>query len=112
MNENKRFENRLNKSNIKFNTLNPVWDNEKEDALNVFEMIDLLNELNTENIQLKSSNLEYEDALGRLEEEKKIIHALNKIQRRNLQNFKHRVYILIRTHGNDLLKEKYKKLIE
>ena len=41
----KRFENRLNKSDIKFNTLNPVWDNEKETALNVFEMIDLLNEL-------------------------------------------------------------------
>ena len=44
----KRFENRLNKDNVKFNTLNPVWDNEKEDALNVFEMIDLLNELNDE----------------------------------------------------------------
>ena len=40
----KRFENRLNKDNIKFNTQNPVWDNKKEDALNVFEMIDLLNE--------------------------------------------------------------------
>ena len=44
-----RFENRLNKSDIKFNTLNPVWDNEKETALNVFEMIDLLNELNDKN---------------------------------------------------------------
>lgn len=40
----KRYENRLNKSNIKFNTLNPVWDNETEDGLNVFEMIDVLNE--------------------------------------------------------------------
>lgn len=40
----KRFKNRLDKNNIKFNILNPVWDNEKEDALNVFEMIDLLNE--------------------------------------------------------------------
>jgi chromosome segregation ATPase len=40
----KRFENRLDKSNVKFNTLNPVWDNEKEDAFNVFEMIDLLND--------------------------------------------------------------------
>ena len=39
----KRFENRLNKNNVKFNTLNPVWDNEKEDALNVFEMMELLN---------------------------------------------------------------------
>ena len=45
---NKRFENRLNTSNIKFNTQNPVWDNEKGDALNVFEMINLMNELNDE----------------------------------------------------------------
>lgn len=29
MTENKQFENRLNKDNIKFNTLNPVWDNDK-----------------------------------------------------------------------------------
>ena len=49
----KRFENRLNKDNIKFNTLNPVWDNEKETGLNVFEMIDLMNELHEENEQLK-----------------------------------------------------------
>ena len=49
----KRFENRLNKENIKFNTQNPVWDNKREDALNVFEMIDLLNELSEENEQLK-----------------------------------------------------------
>ena len=52
MNE-KRFENRLNKDNIKFNTLNPVWDNEKEDALNVFEMIEVLNKLSDENNNLK-----------------------------------------------------------
>lgn len=38
-----RFENRLNTDKVYFNTLNPVWDNEKEDALNVFEMITLLN---------------------------------------------------------------------
>ena len=49
----KRFENRLNKDDIKFNTLNPVWDNEKEDAFNVFEMIDLLNNLHEENQELK-----------------------------------------------------------
>ena len=49
----KRFENRLNKDNIKFNTLNPVWDNEKQDAFNVFEMIDMLNELHEENRSLK-----------------------------------------------------------
>ena len=57
----KRFENRLNKDNVKFNTLNPVWDNEKEDALNVFEMIDLLNELNDECEFLKIDNEALED---------------------------------------------------
>lgn len=50
----KRFENRLDKSNIKFNTQNPVWDNEKKDALNVFEMIDLLNELYDVNKKLEN----------------------------------------------------------
>ena len=49
----KRFENRLNKDNVKFNTQNPVWDNEKEDAFNVFEMIDLLNNFHEENQELK-----------------------------------------------------------
>lgn len=49
----KRFENRLNKDIKKFNVLNPVWDNEKQDALNVFEMIDMLNTLHEENEQLK-----------------------------------------------------------
>ncbi|MBP3225703.1 MAG: hypothetical protein J6M08_02135 [Methanobrevibacter sp.] len=49
MTENKRFENRLNKNIKKFNVLNPVWDNEKETALNVFEMIDEMNNLNNEN---------------------------------------------------------------
>lgn len=49
---NKRFENRLDKSNIKFNTQNPVWDNIKEDAFNVFEMIDMLNDLNDETTAL------------------------------------------------------------
>lgn len=44
----KRFENRLDKSNVKFNTLNPTWDNEKETGLNVFEMIDEMNNLNNE----------------------------------------------------------------
>lgn len=39
----KRFENRLNKSDIKFNTQRPVWDYEQGCALNVFEMIQLLN---------------------------------------------------------------------
>lgn len=52
----KRFENRLNKDNIKFNTLNPVWDNLEGCGLNVFEMIDLLNNLNDEIEELKERN--------------------------------------------------------
>lgn len=48
-----RFENRLNKENIKFRTLNPVWDNEIEDTLNVFEMITEMNKLHDNNCQLK-----------------------------------------------------------
>ena len=67
----KRFENRLNKDNIKFNTQNPVWDNKKEDALNVFEMIDLLNEQDEiiDNLQeqvhlLLHENLEYRTFSG------------------------------------------------
>lgn len=57
----KRFENRLNKSNIKFNTLNPVWDNEKETALNVFEMIDKLNEYSEKTYELELHIDELED---------------------------------------------------
>ena len=70
----KRFKNRLDKSNIKFNTLNPVWDNEKEDALNVFEMIDELNRLNIdcnnsekENEQLKEDLDYFKSKNGSLE---------------------------------------------
>ena len=63
-------------------------------------------------LALKSSNLEYEDALARFEEENKIVHSINKIQLRNLQDFKHQIHILIEMHGNDLLKAKYKELIE
>ena len=63
----KRFENRLNKNNIKFNTQNPVWDNEKQDAFNVFEMIDLLNELYEENEQLKKENQMLKHTIGRNE---------------------------------------------
>lgn len=57
----KRFENRLNKSNIKFNTLNPVWDTEKETALNVFEMIDKLNEYSEKIYELELHIDELED---------------------------------------------------
>lgn len=57
----KRFENRLNKSNIKFNTLNPVWDNKKGTALNVFEMIDKLNEYSEKTYELELRIDELED---------------------------------------------------
>lgn len=57
----KRFENRLNKSDIKFNTLNPVWDTKKETALNVFEMIDKLNEYSEKTYELKLRIDELED---------------------------------------------------
>lgn len=57
----KRFKNRLNKSDIKFNTLNPVWDNEKETALNVFEMINKLNEYSEKIYKLELRIDELED---------------------------------------------------
>lgn len=57
----KRFENRLNKANIELNTLNPVWDNEKETALNVFEMIDKLNEYSEKTYELELHIDELED---------------------------------------------------
>ena len=55
-----RFENRLNKKNIKFRTQNPVWDNEIEDTLNVFEMITEMNKLHDNNCQLKRKALDME----------------------------------------------------
>ena len=57
----KRFENRLNKSNIELNTLTPVWDNEKGTALNVFEMIDKLNEYSEKIYELELHIDELED---------------------------------------------------
>ena len=65
----KRFENRLNKSNVKFNTLNPVWDNEKEDALNVFEMINELNYLNDCCNNLIDDNTEYVAEINQMHKE-------------------------------------------
>ena len=63
----KRFENRLDKSNVKFNTLNPTWDNEKETGLNVFEMIDEMNSLNNENEWLKEEKDELKQQLNDLQ---------------------------------------------
>ena len=65
----KRFENRLDKSNVKFNTLNPVWDTEKEDALNVFEMIDELNYLNDCCNNLIDDNTEYVAEINQMHKE-------------------------------------------
>lgn len=58
-----RFENRLNTNLKKWHILNPVWDNEKEDALNVFKMIDLLNEFDNENKKLEKENLDLSEEL-------------------------------------------------
>lgn len=69
MTKNKRFENRLNKDIKKFHALNPVWDNEKQDALNVFEMIDLLNELNEKS---EISSLKFESDTANLLQKRKI----------------------------------------
>ena len=68
-----RFENRLDKSNVKFNTLNPVWDNEKECGLNVFEMMDLLNKYD------KEYNMCHNDVL-RLEKENEQLKERNNRQ--------------------------------
>lgn len=65
----KRFENRLDKSNVKFNTLNPVWDNEREDALNVFEMIDELIRLNLDCSNLIDDNTEYVAEINQIHKE-------------------------------------------
>ena len=65
----KRFENRLDKSNVKFNTLNPVWDNERGDALNVFEMIDELIRLNLDCSNLIDDNTEYVAEINQIHKE-------------------------------------------
>ena len=71
----KRFENRLDKSNVKFNTLNPVWDTEKEDALNVFEMIDELNYLNDCCNNLIEDNTEYVAEINQMHKENEQLKA-------------------------------------
>lgn len=71
----KRFENRLDKSNIKFNTLNPVWDNEKEDALNIFEMIDELNRLNSDCSNLIDDNTEFNREINQMYRENEQLKA-------------------------------------
>ena len=84
----KRFENRLDKSNVKFNTLNPVWDNEKETGLNVFEMIDELNNLSEEKEKLQFELKECSDnklfsRRGLEKENEQLKFELNKLSREN-----------------------------
>ena len=58
----KRFENRLY-TNLKSGSLNPVYDNEKEDGLNIFKIVDLLNEFDSENKKLERENLDLSEEL-------------------------------------------------
>ena len=80
----KRFENRLDKSNVKFNTLNPVWDKEKEDALNVFEMIDELNYLNDCCDNLIDDNTEYVAEINQMHKENEQLKEENQELRKYL----------------------------
>lgn len=57
-----RFENRLY-TNLKSGSLNPVYDNEKEDGLNIFKIVDLLNEFDSENKKLEKENLDLSEEL-------------------------------------------------
>lgn len=86
----KRFENRLDKSNVKFNTLNPVWDNEKETALNVFEMIDELNYLNDCCDNLIDDDTEYVAEINQMHKEnkklKKILNELSDMLQFDVEN--------------------------
>lgn len=56
-----RFENRLNTNLKKWHILNPVWDTKKETALNVFEMINKLNEYSEKIYELELHIDELED---------------------------------------------------
>ena len=66
------------KDSVAENLKTPIADNDK--VLCIGEVLNELNKLNEENKQLKSSNMEYEDALARLEEKneqlKRTISAL------------------------------------
>ena len=60
----KRFENRINRNNIKFKALNPVWDNKEENGLNIFEMCNEMNRLQEKVDELEKDLQYYEDALN------------------------------------------------
>lgn len=116
--ENKRFENRLNKDIKKFHALNPVWDNEKQDALNVFEMIDLLNEGNNENEQLKKENKELKQQVEDLYENDKSLREMMSNMTHNFQGisvkeelFNEVLKILKEIKADDLYDDLYKTSI-
>ena len=97
----KRFENRLDKSNVKFNTLNPVWDTEKEDALNVFEMIGELNYLNDCCNNLIDDNTEYVAEINQM-------HKENEELKKEVKQLKNKIKTYNSTH--ELLKETIDRL--
>lgn len=105
-----RFENRLNKDIKKFHALNPIWDNEKQDALNVFEMINLLNELHKENEILKQQLKIYKkDGLETLKDLERAYKnnkkALNNIERLEKENKRLIQFIMSKKYSlNDYLK--------
>lgn len=96
---NKRFENRLDKTNIKFKTLNPVWDNKKGVALNVFEMIEEMNELENEKNHFKNGRSNWKiTASEEICKHGETVKKLAKIKEKNekleqeLQEFKDYVF--------------------
>ena len=87
-----RFENRLDKNNIKFNTLNPVWDNWQETALNVFEMIDVMNEQSDELVEY--CNFSLHDLLDKKNKEiKQLKKALDDLKVYDDEDFRETKYI-------------------
>lgn len=111
----KRFENRLNKSNVKFNTLNPVWDNEKENTLNVFEMIDELNYLNDCCDNLIDDNTEYVAEINQMHKEneqlKKVLGAILVEVKRDISNTNQtgEIKVFINPNSFDLISEVLRK---
>ena len=105
----KRFENRLDKSNVKFNTLNPVWDTEKEDALNVFEMIGELNYLNDCCNNLIDDNTEYVAEINQMHKEneqlKQIINELSGMLQFDVENGIRSYPVILSEYLSNALKE-------
>lgn len=100
----KRFENRLNKSDIKFNTLNPVWDNEKGVALNVFEMIEEMNKLESEKNHFKNGRSSWKiTASEEIMKHGETIKKLSDVKEENAV-LKHALRRLIKYFDNDIAK--------